>query len=354
MKTRRQKIPLIIASSLMLVMILDSKTSIFAAREGLELCLKTVIPSLFPMIYLSSVLMANIDQSGILSFWPVEKFLRLPSGGAGIYLSGLLGGYPIGAKCVADSYQSGAITKKQANHMLQFVNNPGPSFIFGICGLMFSTLRAVWCIWIVQILSSALTGVLLRTQAQPNTMNIQRNGKRNSDSLTDSLRAMAKICAWVILFRILLGFMQQWVLWYFPPTIQVLISGVLELTNGACMLTEVSDESVRYVLCCILLSLGGVCVIMQTKSVIADLSILTHIKGKFLQTLLSALLSIITSSILYPNMYFTHNKIWTVFSGIIIIILFSRKLGIAFFEKMIYNSFRNQKKRCGYAVSKEN
>ena len=32
----------------MLVLILDSKTALAGAREGIDLCIRTVIPSLFP------------------------------------------------------------------------------------------------------------------------------------------------------------------------------------------------------------------------------------------------------------------------------------------------------------------
>lgn len=354
MKTRQQNISLIAASVLMLILIFDSKTAVIAAREGLELCIKTVVPSLFPMIFLSSLLTGMIGESVGLTFKPAERLIGLPPGGTGIYLSGLLGGYPIGAKCAADSYQSGAISKKDAIHMLRFINNAGPSFIFGICSLMFSRRSTIWSIWLVQILSSIFTGILLK---ENNDFPISRTTTRKlhrKDLLSSSLRAMAGICAWVILFRVLLGFMQRWVLWYFPSAIQVLVSGIFELTNGACMLTTIPDESVRFVICCILLSFGGICVIMQTKGVIFDLSILPYIKGKAVQTLVSTCISITVSTVLFPSMYFSKHRIWQILSGFALIFLILRRLGIAFFKKMVYNPFRNQNKGYIYAVSKEN
>lgn len=354
MKTRQQNITLIAASVVMLILIFDSKTAFIAAQEGLELCIKTVVPSLFPMIFLSSLLTGRISESAGLEFKPAERLIGLPAGSTGLYLTGLLGGYPIGAKCVADSFYSGAISKTAASHALRFINNAGPSFIFGICSLMFSTRIAIWCIWIIQILSSIITGILMKYNSDNSIKPTTTRNIQKKNLLTSSLLAMASICVWVILFRVMLGFMQRWILWLFPSVIQVLVSGVFELTNGACMLATIPDESVRFVICCMLLSFGGICVVMQTKTVISGLPILPYIKGKAVQTLISGCISITLSTILFPNMYFSNHSFWQIFSCFALLFLILRRLGIAFFKKMVYNPFRNQNKRYIYAVSKEN
>ena len=60
MKHRRKWIRGIAAACAMLVMILDTRTAVISARDGVLLCLNTVIPSLFPFIVLSTALLNNL------------------------------------------------------------------------------------------------------------------------------------------------------------------------------------------------------------------------------------------------------------------------------------------------------
>ena len=50
---KRKWIVSLAAAAGILVLILDSRTALAGAAQGLSLCLKTVIPSLFPFIFLS-------------------------------------------------------------------------------------------------------------------------------------------------------------------------------------------------------------------------------------------------------------------------------------------------------------
>ena len=44
----------------MLLLILDSKTAVTGAWDGIELCLRTVIPSLFPFFIISAALTSSL------------------------------------------------------------------------------------------------------------------------------------------------------------------------------------------------------------------------------------------------------------------------------------------------------
>ena len=47
---------MVLAGFGMLVLILDGKTALLGMRDGLEICLWTVIPALFPFLFLSAIL----------------------------------------------------------------------------------------------------------------------------------------------------------------------------------------------------------------------------------------------------------------------------------------------------------
>ena len=62
----------------MAVLILDSKTALTSARDGIQLCLQTVIPSLFPLVVLSGILNGAILGAETKALSPIAKLLRIP------------------------------------------------------------------------------------------------------------------------------------------------------------------------------------------------------------------------------------------------------------------------------------
>ena len=107
-----------------------------AAREGVTLCLQTVLPSLFPFFVLSSLLVQS-DVPRLLSramagiMYPL---FGVSGAGASALILGLLGGYPVGARTVAELYGRGEIAREEAEQLLAFCNNSGPGFFLGVCG----------------------------------------------------------------------------------------------------------------------------------------------------------------------------------------------------------------------------
>ena len=101
----------IFASVGLLVLILDAKTGIQGASEGLELCIRSIIPSLLPFFVLSILLTSTLSGKKISVLLPLERLLRIPRGSGSIFIIGILGGYPVGAQSVAQSYKNGSIRK---------------------------------------------------------------------------------------------------------------------------------------------------------------------------------------------------------------------------------------------------
>ena len=93
----------IFASLGMLLLILDTKTAIQGAQEGIRLCIMTVIPSLFPFFVLSSLLTGALTGVRLRFLRPIGKLCRMPAGSESLLLIGMLGGYPTGAKSAADA-----------------------------------------------------------------------------------------------------------------------------------------------------------------------------------------------------------------------------------------------------------
>jgi hypothetical protein len=206
-----------------------------------------------------------------------------------LVLTGFLGGYPSGAQSVAQLHMGGRLTRRQAEKLLPLCNNAGPAFIFGVLGSMFSRKYTVWLLWLVQIIS-ALTAAALLPAAQ-GSADLQKGSRIPiTVALERSVRAMGLVCGWVVLMRILLAFLERWFLWLLPDVLRITLVGLLELSNGCVLLSRIPQEGLRFLLAGVFLSLGGICVTLQTASVAEGLRLSCYFPGKLLQCSFSILL----------------------------------------------------------------
>lgn len=288
----------------MLLLILDAETALRAAMDGINLCMMSVIPALFPFLILSIYLTGNLSGVKIPGLKYLGKLCRIPTGSEGILLTGLLGGYPVGAQAVCQAYDAKTLSRQDARRMLGFCSNAGPAFVFGILSPLFKDLRAPWFLWIIHILSAVLTGILLPGGCTKNMNKPSAKTLSFPDSMKRAIQVMAFICGWVVVFRIILGFFDRWIFWIFPSGIKIYISGILELTNGCIRLTNIENEPMRFLTTAVFLGFGGICVGMQTVSVTEKLGSGLYFPGKLLQTMLSILLSGIMIPMLYPGKTF--------------------------------------------------
>lgn len=276
----------------MLVLILDSKTALEGARTGIDLCLRTVIPSLFPFFLLSILLTRSLLGSSLPWLGPVGALCRMPKGAEPILISAFLGGYPVGAQAVAAAYNSGHLSKTDAQRMLGFCSNAGPAFLFGMVGTMFSNGATAWVLWLIHIVAALLTAAILPGGSRA-TVTLESNRTVTlPDALRSALGVMAAVSGWVVLFRVVIAVLNRWALWFLPMELRVAVVGLLELSNGCCELWKIPNEAIRFLICSGILSFGGLCVTMQTVSVTTGLSLKTYCIGKLMQTVFSLVLSI--------------------------------------------------------------
>jgi hypothetical protein len=175
--------------------------------------------------------------------------------------------------------------------MLGFCNNAGPAFIFGMLLPIFGNIGYCAVLWIIHMVSAVLVGILLPGGNTKPSSIPSKAPLTMSQAMYSGIRSMANVCGWVIIFRVLIGFMERWFLWIFPPTLALLFSGFLEMTNGCLSILQVDTLSLRFLLAAGFVSFGGVCVAMQTASVVGTLSLRDYYFGKLLQTVITLALS---------------------------------------------------------------
>lgn len=284
----------------MLLLILDSKTALSGAQEGLTLCIRTVIPSLFPFFVLSILLTGAFMGTNLPILRPLGRLMMLPEGAESILISGFLGGYPVGAQAISTAVRQGQLTRMDARRMLAFCNNAGPAFLFGIAASLFPRMWMAWALWGIHILSAVLVSRLINGKTGSTATPSNNAAPTLTEAMPRALRVMAQVCGWVILFRVVISFFSRWFGWFLPPAGQIILSGLLELSNGCCALTGISNIGLRFVLCSGFLAFGGLCVSFQTLSVVEGLDTSLYFPGKCVQTLLSLSLSMLTQ-LLFPG-----------------------------------------------------
>lgn len=279
---RKQTLTLSFYAVCMIALILDSKTAIEGSRDGISLCCNVVIPSLFPFFLISSILTTSIMYQSPKWLILIGKLLHLPAGGECLLIPALLGGYPVGAQCVYTAYSQGSLTRTDAEHLLSFCSNAGPSFLFGMCASFFPDKKYAFLLWGIILFSTWITSILAGgkytstsfSPGAPLTL---------GQSMGQAMTSIGNVCGWVIVFRIIARFLNRWCLRILPPSLQVIMIGVLELTNGVCMLNIVDNTAIRFIICTGLCSFGGFCICLQTASAVKELSLKHYWKGKVIQ-----------------------------------------------------------------------
>lgn len=283
----------VLAACGILLLILDGPKGLAGAGDGIELCIKTVIPALFPFFLFSNVLIGALWGQRIPCLYRLGRLFSLPEGGESILIPAFLGGYPAGAGSIANLYYSASLKRETAEKMLAFCNNAGPSFLFGMIAPAFCEKEAVWFLWGSQILGALTASRIISPVGRRDIVEIRATTQTLSEAMNKALRAIAGVCGWVILFRMLLSFSAPLLSRIRSPEARVLIVGLLELSNGCCMLSEIPNPGWRLMIANTMLSLGGICVSMQTASAAGKLSLRYYYMGKAIQAAVSICLSLV-------------------------------------------------------------
>ncbi len=287
---------------LALLLLTCGNTAAQGVRDGISLCLASVIPALFPF-FVAAQLLTSLGAAEVLGRAAGPLFRRLfgiDSAGAAAFLLGLLGGYPVGAKTTGSLVWQGLLSPEDGARLLAFCNNAGPAFILGIVGngVFHSSRAGVW-LYLLHAASATAVGLLLcraggatKPPAVPRTAPAVPTKKPPAslaaafiEAVQSGVHAMAGVCGFVIFFLVLLRLVEG-ALGSLPP----LAAGFLELTNGILRLTP---DRRGFITAAGLLGWGGLSVHGQTAAVLSGsgISLQRYLPAKALQGALSAVLA---------------------------------------------------------------
>ena len=305
----------------MLCLILAPAEAIESARYGLSLCAELILPSLLPFFAASALLVRlGVPRSLGRLLAPLARRLWGVSGaGAAAFLTGIFGGYPLGAQTVAELYANGQITKDEGDRLMRFCNNSGPSFLVGVIGGgVFSSRGAGLLLYAVHVCAALTVGLLFRgrvdtlSDPEPPPVPEMRVSEAIVTSVRQAVAALLSVCGFVVCFCVLAGLLDALGLWRAAAALltrtvgmderdaRALLIGLLELSGGVGALRGLTPTAARFVLAAFLSGWGGLCVQFQSLAVLADtdLSARPLLTGRLLCALISALLAFALSRLI--------------------------------------------------------
>ena len=305
----------------MICLVFAPAEAIESARYALTLCAELIVPSLLPF-FTASALLIRLQVPAMLGrmLAPLSEKLWGVSGiGASAFLAGICGGYPLGAQTVAEMAAEKQLTKEEAERLLAFCNNSGPSFCVGVIGCgVFDSRKAGIVLYAIHVLSALLVGTLFRGKASSSEPVRENAPPSFSAALVGAIRqsvsAVLSVCGFVVCFCVLTGLLES--LGVLSAAAKALacplgaderlthafLTGLLELGSGIGCMRGLPISTVLFSMSAFLTGWGGLSVTFQTAAVLSesDLSLRYHLIGRVLSGVFSAILAFLAGQFLFP------------------------------------------------------
>ncbi|MBR5119718.1 MAG: hypothetical protein IKV02_01850 [Clostridia bacterium] len=285
-------------------------------REGLTLSARAIVPSLFPFMVLSEIIVASgIGEWLALPLErPLGKLLGLSRTGCSAVVIGLVCGFPVGARCAILSYQKGTVDRAECERVLSCSSIPSAAFLISTVGTtLWKNTRFGVLLYICAVFSAILSGFLLygmQKQRKPDNWNKRKSppakihfeaGMFPSAIKSATLNTLL-ICAYVVFFCTLTGTLEI-VLERFSAseTTHAILSAILELSGGVSVIASLNNRQFAALLTGATVGWSGLSVHCQMLSLCDgyDLSTRPYLKAKLVQAILCAIVIAIVSFALF-------------------------------------------------------
>ena len=249
--------------------------------DGIDLCLGTLIPTLFPFMIVSTLMIEQrIFDNVPKSIQQFSEFVFAVKGSClAVIILSLIGGLPIGCKITNQLYEKRKISASQGRRMMLFCYCTGPAFTVATVGIfMLSSKNAGYILYASVVLSSLTIGILSRFFEQEDGVYLTETeyDKKNQFSInlvrsvSDSSKAILNICAWVIIFSCI-GKLTE--ILPINENTRFFLGCILEVSNGA----YIASGNMPLPIIAGIIGFGGLCGHCQVMPYVIKL----HLKYKY-------------------------------------------------------------------------
>jgi hypothetical protein len=233
-------------------LIFDTANQTQAIIKSIETCLYTIIPALFGFMAISSFLLkSGLYRIIFKPFFIIFRYVfKLNEEQFGIFLLSLFGGYPIGAKLIAENPENKKI--------LPFCYCPSPGFVIAVVGIgFFSNPKIGFAVYLSNVIACMIIALFIcrdKSHVYPIKKEPpQITQKVFNSSILSASSALFPACATVTAFGVIGGVLE------FYGVRNLYIHAVLQVTN----ISQLSPSLSLLPFIAALFSFGSVYIIMQ-------------------------------------------------------------------------------------------
>ena len=300
-----------------ILMLIFPQIVLTAARDGLLLWFNNVLPSLAPFIIATNMLMSLgfAKFLGKLLAPMMNRAFALPGVAGFALVTGLISGYPLGAKTVADLHKQGEITNDDAQHLLSFCNNAGPLFIVGVVGVgLFHSSFVGYLLWFTHVLAALVVGLMMArgkkfSRTASTRVSVLFNefkssprppiGKALGDAVKNAMDSLVFIGGLIIFFSVVVAIGDE-LLELDDSIYAAIFAGLAEVTGGVKRLSLLAPSYLTVGFTAFLIGFSGLSIHAQTLHFISETGIKTvpYIFAKFLHGVLAGIFAVVFAWIL--------------------------------------------------------
>lgn len=233
--------------------------------NGIMFCIQVLIPSLFLFMVLSAFLVKSEIAEMIAK--PLDKLskklFRLPCPALAAIILAMVGGYPVGARCVELYYDSGKMSRNEAEATAAAAVCAGPGFLINFVGkALLGSPDAGVILLISQIFSTVAVGIIagrvIKHFHNERSVTYKQVHKENllTEAVADASKSTFYMCGMVVICAALIEVIAVVI----PDhTVCDIISACAEITSGCAVMCR------RYPLALIafFIGFGGLSVHLQ-------------------------------------------------------------------------------------------
>ena len=286
----------------------------YAFNNGITLWFTCVLPSLFPYLFITTILNSlSVTRKIAKAFTPLTSALFKTNGNiAFAYFISIISGYPMGAQMVSNLKQNSLISQTESVRGSALCSTSSPIFLMGSVGnIMFRNSLFGLTLFITHFISSIIIGLifsLYNKKEKASKVNLTFNKIKNENILyTTAYQAVISVLVvggLITLFYILTEVLIT--LNILTPLIELvdllvkdksiskgIVVGLIECTRGLKELSISKFSFLTLPICAFICGFGGLSVIMQSVAYLKKAKIKTapFIKAKLLSAVINFIIT---------------------------------------------------------------
>lgn len=263
--------------ALLFVFLVFSSSASNSAKNGIYLCINTVIPTLFPILVINGLLISSGAAYRITRILarPIKKIYGIDENGVYPTLIGLICGAPSGCIALSSMLEGNYINREEAS-MLAVNSSPMSfSFLYATVGIrMLGSIQLGVLLFFINVISAVIAGRILQAitvkkmkdcHHAPSLLHQNYHMSFSmSQAISDAASKLISICGAIVFFSSLSGIVIS--MSKIPFFVRAITAMFLEVTSGAQIICDSMPTNAAFLYLCAGCGWSGASIICQCLS----------------------------------------------------------------------------------------